>query len=303
MAGPIAFTGATGFIGTSLIEELRRLGWEIRALTRRPRPDTEGIRWITGDLHNRDALKQLVQGVTAVIHCAGAVRGNSREEFFHSNVDGTNNLLGLIAEMKPCPNFLFISSLAAREPRLSWYASSKRLAEEKIVQYSGIMPWTIFRPTAVYGPGDRELKPLFRVMRRGILPVIGKPTKKVSLLYIDDLVSAVIHWLSAPGPVEGLYEIADGKSEGYDFYTLAGIAREIWQRPVHIIPLPVFACYLFAGINLILARIFRYSPMFTPGKVRELNYPDWHCNIDAIKQALPGWHPQVSLQEGLSRSV
>ena len=296
MAGPIAFTGATGFIGSSLVKELRRLDWKVKA-------ENDGVQWIVGDLHNRDALKQLLDGVRVVIHCAGTVRGNSLEEFVHTNVEGTINLIGLIAEIDHPPNFLFISSLAAREPQLSWYASSKRLAEEKIVEYSDIMPWTIFRPTAVYGPGDRELKPLFRITRRGVLPVIGKPTKKVSLLYIDDLVSAVIHWVSASSSVRGTYEIADSTSGGYDFYAIAEIARETWRRPVHIISVPVVTCYLFAAINTMLARIFRYSAMFTPGKVRELNHPDWRCDITALEQALPGWHPLTRLQDGLSRSV
>jgi nucleoside-diphosphate-sugar epimerase len=303
MSGPIAFTGATGFIGTSLLKELRRLDWKIRALTRKPRKDDENMEWITGDLHNRDALTQLVHGAEVVIHCAGVVRGRSWKDFFQTNVEGTENLIGLLAQLDPPPKFLFISSLAAREPRLSWYASSKRLAEEKIVQYSGIMPWTIFRPTAVYGPGDRELKPLFRIIRRGILPVIGKPSKKISLLYIDDLVSAILHWVSAPKPVRGTYEIADGTSGGYDFYMVARIAKETWQIPVRIIPLPVVLCYLLAGMNILLANIFRYSPIFTPGKIRELSHPDWNCDIAAIEQVLPGWHPLIRLQEGLNRSV
>lgn len=303
MSGPIAFTGATGFIGTSLLKELRGLNLKIRALTRRPREDDDNIQWITGDLHNPEALKRLVHNATAVIHCAGVVRGHTREQFYHTNVEGTTNLIGFLAELNPLPKFLFISSLAAREPKLSWYASSKRLAEDRIVQHSGIMPWTIFRPTAVYGPGDRELKPLFRITRRGILPVIGNPGNKISLLFIDDLVAAVKNWLVAPNPVRGTYEIADGTSGGYDYYGLAGIAGEIWSKPVHIIKLPAVICYFIAGVNLMLAKAFGYSPMLTPGKIRELTYPDWRCDNTAVEQALPGWHPRIRFRDGLPRSV
>lgn len=303
MSGPIAFTGATGFIGTSLLKELRGLDLNIRALTRRPRADDGNIQWITGDMHNLESLKRLVQDVYAVIHCAGVVRGNTRDDFFHANVEGTANIIGLLAELDPPPRFLFISSLAAREPHLSWYASSKRLAEDKIIEYSGIMPWTIFRPTAVYGPGDRELQPLFRTMQRGILPVIGDPANKISLLYIDDLVSAVKYWITASNPVRGTYELADGTAEGYDYYGLAGIAREVWRKPVRVIPLPAVIASLIAGMNLMMAKIFRYAPMFTPGKVRELTHPDWRCDNNAAEQALPGWHPQVSFRNGLPKSV
>lgn len=303
MTGPIAFTGATGFIGTSLLKELCGLNLKIRALTRRPRTDDANIQWITGDMHNLESLKRLVQGVHAVIHCAGVVRGHTRDEFVHANVEGTTNLMGLLTELDPHPHLLFISSLAAREPQLSWYASSKRLAEQQVIQRSGTMPWTIFRPTAVYGPGDRELKPLFRTMQRGILPVIGDPENRISLLYIDDLVAAIKYWITAPNPVRGTYELADGTAGGYDYYGLAGIAREVWRKPVRVIPFPAVIAYLIAGMNLMLAKIFRYAPMLTPGKVRELTHPDWRCDNAAVEQAMPGWHPQVRFREGLPRSA
>lgn len=303
MTGPIAFTGATGFIGSSLLKELRALDLEVRALTRRPRPDEAVVRWITGDLHDRNSLKRLVRDVQMVIHCAGVVRGRSRDEFFHTNVEGTINLISLLAELNPQPRVLFISSLAARNPELSWYASSKRMAEQKLADSFGDVPWTIFRPTAVYGPGDRELKPLFRTMKRGLLPVLGNPAHRISLLYIDDLVAAVKSWITAPRPVHGTYELADGTVEGYDYYGLAGIASDIWRIPVRVIPLPAGMGYMMAGMNLMLAKIFRYTPMLTPGKVRELTYPDWRCDVSAAEQALPGWHPQVRFREGLPRSV
>lgn len=303
MSGPIALTGATGFIGTSLLKELRGHKLKVRALTRRPHANDDNIEWITGDLHNLESLKLLLKEVRIVIHCAGVVRGHSRDEFFHTNVEGTANLIDLLAEMDPRPRFLFISSLAAREPGLSWYASSKRTAEMKVEQYSDVMSWTIFRPTAVYGPGDRELKPLFRTMQRGLLPVLGNPAHRVTLLYIDDLVSAVKHWIAASDPACGTYELADGTAEGYDYYGLATIAGDIWHKRVRVIPFPAVIGYLIAGMNLMLAKIFRYAPMLTPGKVRELTFPDWRCDISAAEKGLQGWHPRVSFRDGLPRSI
>ena len=303
MSGPIAFTGATGFIGSSLLAELNSLDLPIRALTRQPRQDSANVQWVTGDLHDRESLQRLVQDAQLVIHCAGVVRGRSRAEFFHTNVQGTSNLIGLLAERDPLPRFLFISSLAAREPGLSWYASSKHAAEQLLVQSSGALPWTIFRPTAVYGPGDRELKPLFRTMRRGVLPVLGSPENRISLLYVDDLTAAVKSWVTAPTPVRGTYELADATAEGYDYYGLAAVAGEVWGRPVRVIALPVFLGYLAAGINLLLAKMFRYAPMLTPGKVRELTHPDWRCDASAAEHALPGWQARVTFRDGLPGSV
>ena len=118
--------------------------------------------------------EDLVKDASAVVHCAGQVRGSSLEDFVHTNVEGTSNLLHAVAQQTTPPRFLLISSLAARHPELSWYATSKRMAELLVLDRSPEMPCTIFRPTAVYGPGDKEMSPLFKATRRGVLPMVGQ---------------------------------------------------------------------------------------------------------------------------------
>ena len=105
-----------------------------------------------------------------MIHCAGTVRGNSLEDFLEVNLRGTENLLEAAAKPASPPRFLLLSSLAARYPDYSWYSRSKSMAETLLMsdKYSGLSR-TIYRPSAVYGPGDREMRPLFRLMRRGFL--------------------------------------------------------------------------------------------------------------------------------------
>jgi nucleoside-diphosphate-sugar epimerase len=299
----VALTGATGFIGQALLQSLIQQGWKIKALTRYPRADNESTQWIEGDLDNSDALGRLVKDVSAVIHCAGQVRGNSLEDFVHTNVEGTRNLLHAVAQQTPPPRFLLISSLAARHPELSWYATSKRMAELLVLNQSPEMPCTIFRPTAVYGPGDREMKPLFEATRRGVLPMVGKPSMRFGLLHVSDLVAAALCWISTPIPVQGLYELDDGMPGGYDSESVAAIAQEVWGRPVRCIFLPESLVALVATINLWSARLLRYSPMLTPGKVRELQHPDWVCDITPLTRALPEWQPCVRLRDALPGSI
>lgn len=303
MPGPIALTGATGFIGSRLLAALNNKNCKVRALTRTPRQDNELTQWITGDVHDREALQALVRDASAVIHCAGIVRGFSEEQFIHTNVDGTANLLNACSSVVPPARFLLISSLAAREPHLSWYARSKRLAEEKVQQHPGTLAWTIFRPTAVYGPGDREMKPLFRATQMGVLPAIGPPGNRFSLLFVDDLVAAIMHWIAAAEPVSGIFELDDGTRDGYDFPAIARIAGQVWQRPVRTIPVPPWLVSALARVNLALAGLFRYAPMLTPGKTREIFHPDWRCDNAPLEKALPAWHPSVTLAEGLPLSV
>ncbi|ETD64402.1 hypothetical protein Q458_07420, partial [Escherichia coli ATCC BAA-2209] len=87
--------------------------------------------------------------------------------------------------------FLFISSLAARHPELSWYAKSKFVAEQRLAAMAGEITLGVFRPTAVYGPGDKELKPLVDWMLRGLLPRTGAPDTQLSFLHVTDFAQAV----------------------------------------------------------------------------------------------------------------
>lgn len=300
----VAVTGATGFIGSVLVQELIREGWSVRALTRTDRPYLKNeIQWIHGDLENLSALDQLVKDATAVIHCAASVRGSSFEYFSQVNIKGTENILSVLANRKPYPRFLLVSSLAARQPELSWYARSKYLSEQKLINFSDELQWLILRPTAVYGPGDKELKPLFTAMHRGFLPVVGNINNRVGLLHVFDLVTAILTWLAAENNVSGIFELDDGLPNGYSYQQLANLAEQRWKRPVRCVTIPDKLIRGIAFSNLMLSRIFNYAPMLTPGKVNELQHSDWVCDNSSLMQALPAWKPKIRLQDVLTELV
>lgn len=302
MSKLVAVTGATGFIGNVLIQRLIGNGWTVRALTRLYRSDSKSIQWVHGDLDNLTALHHLVNDVAFVIHCAATVRGSSFEEFAHINVEGTKNLLCAIAKQKQCPRFLLISSLVARQPELSWYAQSKYLAEQQLSYYDQLL-WTVFRPTAVYGPGDKELKPLFQAMYRGLLPVVGKIHNRFGLIHVYDLVAAIQAWLASEIPINGIFELDDGTVGGYSYQRISGLAQQVWQRPVRCIAIPDLLIRSIAISNLWLARLFHYSPMLTPGKINELQHNDWVCDNSPLINALPAWQPTIHLQDVLSEVI
>lgn len=304
MAGVVALTGATGFIGGALCQPLTRAGWQVRALVRRApgTAPTPKIEWISGDLDNTAALDRLVADADAIIHCAGAVRGRSAECFERVNVSGSERLLRAIRTGSRCTRFLLMSSLAAREPTLSWYAASKRNAEEAVQREAGSLALTIFRPTAVYGPGDRELKPVFRLLRHGLLPIPGSRAARLSLLHVQDLVTAVLRWLDSSPPVVGTFELHDGRAGGYTWQSIATIASRAHGRPVRLLPLPQAGLSLAAAVNLRLAQWLGYEPMLTPGKLRELRHPDWICDNGAFAEAL-GWRPKIDLERALREGL
>ena len=231
MSALVALTGASGFIGQVVLKRLIEEGHKVRALVRKPHTNTDNIHWVQGDLSDNQALGELVKGVDAIIHCAAVVRGGALEAFVETNVTGTKHLIDAITVQENKPRFLLISSLAARQPDLSWYAKSKAMAEQVVIEASDKINYTIFRPTAVYGPGDKELRPIFIATRRGLLPVVGELTNQFSLLHVDDFVSAIQCWLASNEPIEGNFELGGNELNGYNYQSLALLTQEVWGHP------------------------------------------------------------------------
>jgi len=308
MPPTLALTGATGFIGAALLKHLLRAGWAVNALCRSVPPRWRAdnghsrLRWFQGSLENPESLKRLVSGATAVVHCAGAVRGASASQFNRVNVEGVARLVQAARELHPLPRFLLISSLAAREPQLSHYSNSKRGGEDVLRSAATGIMWTALRPSAVYGPGDRETLPLVRCMQHGFAPVLGPLTSRFSLLYVDDLADAVRHLLEmvewAPGP----FEIHDGRPGGYGWGDLIRTVSRIIRKPVRQLRISRGLLRIAACVNLSGARVFGYRPMLTPGKVRELTHVDWVCD-DTPLRAATGWKPRVLLEDGMRRTL
>jgi nucleoside-diphosphate-sugar epimerase len=305
MSRVVALTGATGFIGSNVARRLRCAGWTVRAIIRtKPnralRPSGDCV-WMEGDLTNPRGLAQFVDGADAIVHCAGAVRGVSRAKFNSVNVDGVAHLVRAASRAQPAPRFLLISSLAARAPHLSLYAASKRGGEE-VLAAQGLVPWAAFRPPAVYGPGDRELLPLLRWASRGMGFRVGRGEGRFSLLYVEDLAEAVCRWLESHPESSSIYELDDGHEGGYTWDDVIDTIERLCARRVLRLKVPVAAVFLAAVLNGLAGRFLGHSPMLTRGKLREITHPDWRCNNGPITTEC-GWAPQVSLEEGLRRTL
>ena len=155
----IAITGATGFVGSTVIRLLISQGWHVRALARSSNKLEQftncPIDWIYGDLSNSESLVSLVDNAYAVIHCAGTVRGSQLSDFIAANVEGVSNFVTAILADSSQPRLLLISSLAARMPDISDYAKSKRQGEDVLTLHASQLKWTVIRPAAIYGAGDQ----------------------------------------------------------------------------------------------------------------------------------------------------
>jgi len=306
MSRTIAITGATGFIGSMVAQRLVSSGWQVRALVRpaslHKRPQGLGVEWITGGMDDTDSLQRMTAGVEAIVHCAGVVRGSTLKDFEYINVDGVARLVKVATAQHPQPKFLLISSLAAREPHLSFYAASKRNGENMLASLAGDMFWGVFRPAAVYGPGDHEMRPLFQWMFRGVAPLIGSEEKRVSLLYVVDLVEAMHSWLQNSKHSQRCYELHDGHPNGYSWHEIISAAERLSGKAIFRAHIPVCCVRILAKLNLMAAPVLGGPPMLTPGKVRELIHPDWVADNSQLHGETE-WSPRILLEEGLQQTM
>lgn len=293
----VFITGATGFIGQRLVSALLDQGVRVRAPIR-PGKKTDSrlplaCEQIPVDLADVDKLTGIVAECSAVIYCAGSVRGRGPEDFSMANVIGVKAILEALEHSDCPPPLLLLSSLAASMPVISDYARSKYEGEQ-LLQGSHT-PWTILRPPAVYGPGDREMLPILKMIRRGLLAHAGPADQRLSLLHVDDLVTAVMTWLSAPQKcLHQTYAIDDGTPGGYNWLA---IGKAVSDKKFQMIKVPRFALEGAAKINMLFSGLFGYAPMLSPGKVRELVQTEWLCdNREYIKAT--GWQPQLDLKRG-----
>lgn len=300
-ARKIALIGGTGFIGRHLATRLLARGDKVLALVRpdSPRrnqlPAGVDLRVLPFDAKDTRLTAELATA-DAVIYAAGSVRGRTLADFLPANVHALSAVTGALANLPSPRPLILLSSLAATAPHLSDYARSKRLGEDVLTALPH-SAWTILRPTAVYGPGDRELRPLLALMRRGWLLCPAGPEQRLSFIHVEDLTRAVFATLDHPAAVAGgTYALDDGTVGGYGRQALAASLRP--ENRMRCVQVPRFTLELAGWMNLHAARLFGYAPMLTPGKVGELTHPSWLGDNRPFTRAT-GWTPQHNLATGV----
>jgi nucleoside-diphosphate-sugar epimerase len=302
----VAVTGATGFIGGHVVQRLAQAGWQVRALTRRVPVDPlfrdMTLEAVIGSLADQESLAALVDGVEAVVHLAGLVKARSRTEFFEANAVGAKRLVAAALQAPQRPRLVLLSSLAAREPQISDYAASKRAGEQALENVGRELPWTILRPSAVYGPGDRETLAFFRTVRSGWAPLPAVADARLSLLHADDLAAAIVELLDAGGSVGATYEIDDGRPGGYRWGEMVAAAGRALGVQPRIVSIPPLALRLAAGINQLAGQLTGKSRILTPGKAREMLHADWTCH-DRRMAAATSWRPAIGIDKGFAETT
>ncbi len=312
----ILLTGASGFLGSHIAEQLDQQGAEVRALVR-PTSDTrflEGLEHVTllsGAMSDKASLLAATEGVEGIIHAAGLVKAREPADFHETNAQGTANLLHAAKKNAPdIGRFVLVSSLAVMGPSedgrpvhaeaspnpVTHYGRSKLAAEQAARALADSLSITIIRPPMIYGPRDRETLPFFKSVQLGVLPLTGSPSSRMSAIFAADCATACIKALEAKVPSGSTFFVEDGRLEtlgGLVSHIENALGRRAWLR----IPVPRFFMYGAALGSELYGRVMGRAVMLTRDKLNELLAPHWVCD-SAEAQAALGWKPRISFDEG-----
>jgi nucleoside-diphosphate-sugar epimerase len=291
----VAITGATGFIGSNLCRRFAEAGWLVRPVTR---ADFEQKR-----------VAPLLRGADVVVHSAGATRAPSRRMLDESNVELTRHVLDA-AHQGGVRRFVLLSSQAAAGPARSRsqpvletdaplpidaYGRSK-LAAERIVAAATAMRPVILRLGAVYGPGDRDFAPLFRLAYRGVAVHPGNRNKWIEILHVDDAARAIL--LSAASVVGGTFFIVGPAPVQWgQLFALAAKAAGTSLRLEVEVPTPLVKLGARAGD--LVARLTGRTGLLTSEKVRLAEPCYWLCSSLRAQEELH-FLAGVELRDGLA---
>jgi len=317
--GPLAVvTGASGFVGSHIVDELLRNDARVRCILRPKSPthwlDGKPVEILRLDEMDLDRLAVAVADAAWIVHAAGITQARSPKEFHEINVGGTERMLrAAMASNGNLQRFLYISSQAAGGPAAegkpvvesdrpdpaSTYGISKLRGEELTMLLKSRMPVVSIRPPAVYGPRDKAFLRLYRLLKRHVMPVL-RADERFTLVYAEDLARAAYLALTHPRASGEIYFV--GEPESTDSVEMGEcIRRALGTWAVTVRP-PGFVLQTGALVGELVGLATGSPPLLSREKLREITAGDWLCSSAKIRSQL-GWTPQVGLEEGIARTA
>ena len=316
----VLLTGATGFVGSHILDSLRTRQLEVRVLLRKSsnrrfiEPQLPHVELCEGSIGDPASLAMATEGVTHVIHCAGATRAKRDAEFYEINHRGTRNVIEAInSHQGKILRVVHISSLAASHPApanapareedvsapVSEYGRSKLGAEKEVLERCKV-PFTILRPPAVYGPRDDGFLTLFQTVRKHFLPRFSGGIVSLSMIFAKDLAEGTVTCLTHPAAEGRTYFLAPS-----EVVTVHGFCKEIArQLKVCTIPLwlPVPALWPVCALTEGVCRLMGKPSLLNRQKYGELRVPGWVCDGSRLRNEI-GFAAFTPVSEGIRQTI
>jgi nucleoside-diphosphate-sugar epimerase len=307
-------TGATGFIGSHLVEALVQRGTHVRCLVRNKTllgwVKNSPVEFVVGNCQDRNSLKQALKNVDQVFHLAGVTTAVKEETYFEVNALGTENLIqACIENGAHLKKFIYLSSQAAAGPSpiggkkkesdpcepVSPYGKSKLIGEQLALSHSRELPLLILRPCAIYGPRDKSFYALFKCISKGIRPCLADHDQLISLCYVQDLVRAILLASEVQTESGEIFFLSDGQD--YRMEEIGDTFAQVMGMRALKLRLPKQMLFGIAFFAECLSKFSGRPSVMNRGKVEEIIQKNWLCDSTKAGKSL-GFEPRVTLVEG-----
>lgn len=320
----ILITGASGFIGSFVVEEALRRGFETWAAVRRTSSrvylQDSRIRFIELDFSSEERLLAQLSGHSFdyVVHLAGITKSIHQEDFFKVNHDGTVHFVHALLKLQmPLRRFIYLSTLgvfgAIREQRPytdicesdtprpnTAYGKSKLMTEQFLESIGNAFNYVILRPTGVYGPREKDYYLMAKSIRHHLDFSVGYRHRDITFVYVRDVVEAI--FLSLDRGMSGRkYFLSDGnvyRSSVFSTYIHKALGNSWWIR----LRVPVVVLRLVTLMGEQYGRLTGQSVTLNSDKYHILKQCNWRCDIEAACDEL-GYHPEYDLERGVKETV
>ncbi len=322
----ILITGASGFIGSFLVEEGLKQGYQVYAGIRKSSSreylqDTR-IQFIEFDFSTTEKVRETLESCRKkslrfdyIVHNAGLTKARKKEDFHNVNCLNTVHFIEALMQTGMVPEkFIFISSLAAYgpgnpltgepvrladEPKpIELYGKSK-LAAERYITSLNDFPWLIVRPTGVYGPKEKDYFVFFQTISRRMEPYIGFKKQILTFIYVRDLVRFIFLAMTSVH-VQKAYFVADGKE--YPSELFAEITKKALGRKTIRFTVPLFIVKSIAYVGENLAGLWGRMPTLNTDKYNVLRSTNWRCEVEPLERDF-GFIAEYDLEKGVEETL
>lgn len=320
----ILITGASGFIGSYLVEEALQQNMEVWAAVRpsssRQYLQDERIHFIELDLSSEERLIEQLSGhlFDYIVHAAGVTKCIRQADFFCINTEGTKHLVNAIMRLHiPIKQFVYISTLgvygaikekkpytAINEDDLAVpntaYGKSKLQAEQYLDAIEPYFPYVILRPTGVYGPREKDYFLMAKSIQHHLDFSVGFQQQDITFVYVKDVVQAVFLSLNR-GINKRKYFLTDGQV--YQSNTFSNLIRKELGYPWWIrFKLPIWLLRIITAIGEQVGKYTGKPIALNNDKYHILRQRNWRCNITPTINEL-GYHPHYQLEKGVKETI
>ena len=313
----VLVTGGTGFTGSYLLKRLCEQGYEVRAVRRANSNITQfdnlPIEWFVGDVYDAELLQQAMQNVHQVYHLAAAYRTTNLpdQELVDVHVTSTQLLAELALKQANFERFVLVSTVGVlghiENPPADeqtpynpgdLYQQTKADAEQWLIEYANThqLAYTVVRPAAIYGPGDRRLLKFFKMAKLPIIPLIGFSKGLYHLIHVQDLVEFIHFTTTTERTFANIYTC--GNPTASSLRAMLTTISAHYGKTARFIRIPAAPLFLLARLVEYVAKIINVEPFLYP---RRVAFFTKDRSFDTSKmQSLEGFEYQFSEQRGLT---